>query len=83
MWGEWHDNKEEVRQQVVDLFSVSNEEIAITHNTTEGMNLIARSFDLSAGDEVILADHEHASGTIPWQFWQETKGVKLVILFLM
>jgi selenocysteine lyase/cysteine desulfurase len=27
---------------------------------------------------VILADHEHTSGTIPWKYWQETKGIKLV-----
>ncbi|MFP2996871.1 aminotransferase class V-fold PLP-dependent enzyme [Spongiivirga sp. MCCC 1A20706] len=78
MWGGWNKEKEHTRKLVADLFSVSEEEIALTHNTTEGMNLIARSFDLQAGDEVILADHEHASGTIPWEVWQETKGIKLV-----
>ena len=78
MWGGWQDEKEEVRQKVADLVKVSNEEIALIHNTSEGMNLIARSFDLQPGDEVVLADHEHASGTIPWQFWQESKGIKLV-----
>ncbi|MFC4632942.1 aminotransferase class V-fold PLP-dependent enzyme [Dokdonia ponticola] len=78
MWGDWSDEKEAVRQKVADLFSVSNEEIAITHNTTEGMNLIARSFDLQPGDEVILGDHEHSSGTVPWKIWQESKGVRLV-----
>ena len=78
MWGDWDDEKEEVREKIAALFSVSPEEIAINHNTSEGMNLIAKSFDLSPGDEVILADHEHASGRIPWEFWQETKGIKLV-----
>lgn len=78
MWGGWKDEKENVRKQVANLFSVSAEEIAITHNTTEGMNLIARSFDLQKGDEVILVDHEHPSGTIPWEVWQEHKGIKLV-----
>lgn len=78
MWGDWSDEKEMVRQKIADLFSVSNEEIAITHNTTEGMNLIARSFDLQPGDEVILGDHEHSSGTVPWNVWQETNGIKLV-----
>ncbi|WP_299683005.1 aminotransferase class V-fold PLP-dependent enzyme [uncultured Dokdonia sp.] len=78
MWGDWSDEKETVRQKVADVFSVSNEEIAITHNTTEGMNLIARSFDLQPGDEIILGDHEHHSGTVPWKVWQESKGVKLV-----
>ncbi len=78
MWGGWDEEKEAVRSKLANLFSVSNEEIALVHNTTEGMNLMARSFDLKPGDEVILADHEHASGTIPWEVWQETKGIKLV-----
>jgi len=78
MWGEWSDEKEVVRKKVADLFSVSEEEIALTHNTTEGMNLIARSFNLKAGDEVVLIDHEHKSSVIPWTVWQEEKGVKLV-----
>jgi len=78
MWGGWKDEIEKTRQAVADFFSVSNEEIALTHNTTEGMNLIARSMDLQAGDEVILVDHEHTSGTVPWEVWQETKGIKLV-----
>lgn len=78
MWGGWNEAKEEVRKDIATLFSVSKEEIALIHNTTEGMNLIARSFNLLAGDEVILADHEHSSGTIPWEVWQEANGVKLV-----
>ena len=78
MWGDWDDEKEEVRKKVATFFSTSEEEIALVHNTTEGMNVIARSFDLQAGDEVLLADHEHASGTIPWKVWQEEKGILLV-----
>ena len=78
MWGEWKEAKEKTRKGVAELFSVSEEEIALIHNTTEGMNLIARSFDLKAGDEIILGDHEHPSGTVAWEVWQEAKGVKLV-----
>ena len=78
MWGGWNEEKEKTRKNIAELFSVSSEEIAIIHNTTEGMNLIARSFNLNPGDEVILANHEHSSGTIPWEVWQETKGAKLV-----
>lgn len=78
MWGGWENEKEEVRKKVADLFSVDAEEIALTHNTTEGMNLIARSFDLEEGDEVILIDHEHTSSVVPWKVWQESKGIKLV-----
>jgi selenocysteine lyase/cysteine desulfurase len=78
MWGGWRDEKEDVREKVAKLFSVSKEEIALTHNTTEGMNLIARSFNFKEGDEVIMIDHEHPSAVIPWTVWQEEKGIKLV-----
>jgi len=78
MWGGWKAEIEQTRKAVADLFAVSEEEIALIHNTTEGMNLIARSLDLKAGDEVILVDHEHTSGRIPWEVWQETKGIQIV-----
>jgi len=78
MWGGWQDEKEATRQKVADMFSADKEEIALVHNTTEGMNLVAHSIELGPGDEVILADHEHPSGTVPWQHWQEIRGFKIV-----
>lgn len=78
MWGGWKNEIEEVRKKTADLFSVSEEEIALIHNTTEGMNLIASSMDLKADDEIISADHEHTSALNPWKYWQESKGIKIV-----
>ena len=78
MWGGWKDEIEAVREKTASLLSVSPEEIALIHNTTEGMNLVASSMDLQAGDEVISADHEHTSAVNPWKYWQVSKGIKLV-----
>jgi selenocysteine lyase/cysteine desulfurase len=78
MWGGWKKEKEQVREKVAAMLKASPEEIALIHNATEGMNLVASSLELKPGDEVILANHEHPSGTIPWQYWQQTKGIKLV-----
>lgn len=78
MWGGWKDEKEQVRKAVAAMFSVDAEEIALNHNTTEGMNIVARSLNLRKNDEIILANHEHASGTIPYKVWQEANGVRLV-----
>jgi len=78
MWGGWESAKEEVRQKVATIFSVDKEEIALIHNTTEGMNLIAQSFDFERGGEIIISDHDHTSAHIPWKVWQEEKGIKLV-----
>lgn len=47
--GGWNDQKEQTRKDVADFFSVNKEEIALIHNTTEGMNLIAKSFNLEKG----------------------------------
>lgn len=77
MWGGWDDEKEAVREKVAKTFNVSPETIALIHNTTEGMNLIASSMDFAAGDEVLLSNHEHTSARVPWKYWQESKGVVL------
>ncbi|MEL7425436.1 MAG: aminotransferase class V-fold PLP-dependent enzyme, partial [Bacteroidota bacterium] len=82
MWGGWSDQKEIVREKVGSMLGVSPETIALIHNTTEGMNLIASSLDLAEGDEILLTDHEHTSARIPWKHWQERKGVKLQTLYL-
>lgn len=77
MWGGWADEKEAVREKVAKMFSVSPETIALIHNTTEGMNLVASSMDLAPGDEVLQSNHAHKSASIPWKYWQESKGVVL------
>jgi selenocysteine lyase/cysteine desulfurase len=78
MWGGWSEEFEAVRSKCASLLGADGEEIALIHNTTEGMNLVASSLALESGDEVILADHEHTSGTVPWRYWQEPRGVRLV-----
>lgn len=77
MWGGWADQKEAVREQAASLFGVSAETIALIHNTTEGMNLIASSLQLEEGEEILLSNHEHTSARIPWKHWQERNGVIL------
>ncbi len=77
MWGGWDDEKEAVREKVAKTFAVSPETIALIHNTTEGMNLIASSMELEEGDEVLLSSHEHTSARVPWKYWQERKGIVL------
>jgi len=60
----------------------SVEEILFTKNATEGFNLIAQSFGrhigLGEGDEIVLSIMEHHSNIVPWHFWRERHGAKLV-----
>ena len=45
---------EEVRRKVAEFINADPEEVAITRNTTEGLNFIANGLDLKEGDEVIV-----------------------------
>ncbi len=52
------------------------EEIIFTRNTTEGLNLIARSYEFEKGDVVLTTDREHNSNLAPWHLMSELKGIK-------
>jgi cysteine desulfurase/selenocysteine lyase len=53
------------------------DEVVFTRNTTEGINLVANSLHLQAGDSVLISDKEHNSNLIPWQVLAQKKGVVL------
>src|SRR3989344_3833406 len=67
---------EEARSLVASfLHAKRKEEIVFTRNTTEGINLVAHSLGLKAGDVIITSDKEHNSNLIPWQILKEKIGI--------
>jgi cysteine desulfurase / selenocysteine lyase len=56
------------------------EEIVFTRNTSEGLNLVARSLGLKSGDTVIISDKEHNSNLVPWQVLRDNVGINLRIV---
>jgi cysteine desulfurase/selenocysteine lyase len=50
-------------------------EIIFTKNTTESINLLARSLRLKKGDIVLTTDREHNSNLIPWHIQKELRGI--------
>jgi cysteine desulfurase/selenocysteine lyase len=58
-------------------------EIIFVRGTTEGINLIARSFGRSrvkAGDEIVVSAMEHHSNIVPWQMLCEETGAVLRVI---
>ncbi len=55
------------------------EEIVFTRNTTEGINLVARSLRLNPGDAILLSDKEHNSNLVPWQIKAKREKLSLII----
>jgi len=65
----------DIRQELAEFFGCSLQELALTHNTTEGMNVVANGLDLKLGDEVLMTDQEHSGGSSCWLQKQGRFGV--------
>ncbi|MCO5176829.1 MAG: aminotransferase class V-fold PLP-dependent enzyme [Thermomicrobiales bacterium] len=63
------------------LFGVgSTDEIIFVRNTTEAINLVARTWgdaNLRSGDVVVLSEMEHHSNLVPWQLVAARTGATL------
>jgi isopenicillin-N epimerase len=68
---------EDVRKKAAAFIGADVEEVALTRNTTEGMNYIANGLDMKAGDEVLLTFHEHPGGLQPWKLKAKRHGIVL------
>ncbi|MBN3583583.1 aminotransferase class V-fold PLP-dependent enzyme [Algoriphagus aestuarii] len=55
-----------LRGELAAFVGIKESEISLTHNTTEGINIMAWGVPLSAGDEVIVTYHEHVGNALPW-----------------
>jgi cysteine desulfurase/selenocysteine lyase len=52
-----------------------SKEIIFTKNTTESINLLARSLRLKKDDIILTTDKEHNSNLIPWHIQKELRGI--------
>jgi selenocysteine lyase/cysteine desulfurase len=71
---------EETRCKAAALMHATSVEIALTHNVSDGINIVLHGLDWLPGDEVIISDQEHAAGTIPWLALAERRGVVVRLL---
>ena len=54
-------------------------DLVLVDNATVGMNIVARSVELKAGDQVLLTDHEYGSVRRLWQKTCQAAGAELVV----
>lgn len=75
---------ENVRSQVARFIgAASPEEIVFVRGTTEGINLVANSWGMSAvsaGDNIIISTMEHHANIVPWQMLCKRTGAELRVI---
>ncbi|MDA1265311.1 MAG: aminotransferase class V-fold PLP-dependent enzyme [Planctomycetota bacterium] len=78
MWRELEPQKETVRVLLARVFGVDDEEVAITRNASEGLQILQFGFDLSAGDEVLCSDQDYPRMVTTFQQRARREGIRLV-----
>jgi cysteine desulfurase/selenocysteine lyase len=55
-------------------------DVVFLRNTTEGINLVARSFPFKKRDVILVGEKEHNSNLLPWQLAARRHHVKLDVI---
>ena len=58
----------QAREAAARILNASIEEVLVTRNTTEGLNIVLSGLDWNQGDEIIICDMEHGSVIAPAQW---------------
>lgn len=73
---------QDARSALADFVGTSPANLAFTDNSTYAMNVVANSFQLEPGDEILINDHEYGAVERIWQRACEQAGAKLVCVAL-
>jgi selenocysteine lyase/cysteine desulfurase len=65
-WTRWRATVETARGLGAKLIGAEPDEIAVIHNTTEGINFVADGFPWQPGDNVVTLSSEFPSNLYPW-----------------
>lgn len=72
---------EKTRKELSRFFSTNKQEqVVFTRNTTEAINLVARSMNLERGDSVVISDKEHNSNLVPWLYMKKVRGIEVIVV---
>jgi selenocysteine lyase/cysteine desulfurase len=66
---------EKVRESAGAFLGCAKDELLLTRSTSEGMNILAQSILLRAGERVLISDQEHTGGSDCWRYLAERHGI--------
>lgn len=82
MWRVLEPQRESVRTGLARMFVCDAEEIAITRNATEGLQILQMGIDLQPGDEVIATTHDYPHMIETWRQRERRDRIVLKLLDL-
>jgi isopenicillin-N epimerase len=70
---------EQARGVLAAFVGTRPQNVALVDNATAGMNVVAQSVHLSAGDEVLITDHDYGAVIRIWQRACDRAGASLIV----
>jgi L-cysteine/cystine lyase len=77
-----HEGVESARSKLGAYLGVSPGNIALTGNSSDGVNIIISGMRWQEGDEIIISDQEHPAVFVPWMRLAHSAGARGLILWL-
>jgi selenocysteine lyase/cysteine desulfurase len=71
------DQREQIRAHAAALMGCAPADVALTHSTTDGMNLVLHGLGLGRGNEVVTSDEEHPGLVAPLAALAVERGVNV------
>lgn len=78
LWQEQQVRAEGVRERLARQFAVDAEELALTRNASEGLQILQFGLDLEAGDEVLCTSHDYPRMVNTFRQRERREGIRLV-----
>jgi isopenicillin-N epimerase len=68
----------EARAAIAKFLNTDAANLVYVQNATSGLNVIARSFPLEQGDEILTTDHEYGALDMTWEWMCGKSGAKYI-----
>ncbi len=78
MWQQLEPEVESVRRRLAQVFGCDSEEIALTRNASESLEICLLGFDLKPGDEVLTSNLDYPRMITTLQQRERRDGIKLI-----
>ncbi|MGQ0736720.1 MAG: aminotransferase class V-fold PLP-dependent enzyme [Acidobacteriota bacterium] len=76
--GQLEQNKETARRRLAAEFGCDKEELAITRNSSEALQIAQNGLDLKPGDEVLTTEQDYGRMLTTWDQRARREGIKVV-----
>jgi cysteine desulfurase/selenocysteine lyase len=78
-WNRWRQRVEQLRTAAARLLRAATDDVAVIHNTTEGVGLVAEGLDWKPGDNMVVPACEFPSNLYAW-LQLEQRGVEVRVV---